>query len=127
MGCVMNYVLVVSKDLAIPLQDFVARWNADPTCRAVARASVDYSTKSVYAPCAVPLPALELFEEDAAIYPFYELIQTVLCKQPVCKQAVCKPAACKSTEITQFEKPNGARVLLVKAAEADCCRSHISV
>ena len=110
MEFVMHYTLIVSKDVAIPPQDFVAKWNADPACRAVASASVDYSMKSVYEPGAAcaPLPALEMFAKDVTVYTFYELIKAVLGKQP----------GCTPTEIIQLEKPNGTRVLLVKRAEA---------
>ena len=106
----MYYMLVVSQDVAISPQDFVVQWNANPTCCTVARASVDYSTKYVYEPCATgaPLPTLDLFDEDGATQPFYELIKTVLCKQPVGK----------SPEIIQLEKPNGTRILLIKDAQA---------
>ena len=109
MEFVMHYMLVVSKDVAIPPQEFVAKWNADPTCRVVARASIDYSTKSVYEPNAAgsPLPVLETFACDVATAPFYELIKIIL----------CKPRGHKPTEIIQLEKPNGARVLLIKGAE----------
>ncbi len=110
MEFVMHYMLVVSKDVAIPPQEFVAKWNADPPCRAVARASVNYSTKSIYEPGAAgaPLPVLETLAVDVATTTFYDLIKVILCKQ----------RGHKSTEIIQLEKPNGTRVLLVKGTDA---------
>jgi hypothetical protein len=105
----MKYTIVVTKDVVLPPQEFVNRWNADSACRAVACASVDYSTKSVYEPGVTgALPALDLSTIDVNPVTFYGLIIRILQKQQVYKQ----------TEIIELEKPNGERVLVIKGAEA---------
>ena len=105
----MQYTLIIAKNVEISPQDFVSQWNADPVCRAITYASIDDSIKSVYASgVAYPLPALEIraAKIDPAI--FYALIKRILQQH-----SVCRP-----TELIELEKPNGARVLLIKGVEA---------
>src|SRR4051794_6783279 len=97
----MQYTIVVAKDVAISTQDFVATWNADPACCALACATVDDSTKAVYEPGTIyALPMLEMLTAESCPQTFYRLIRRTLQTR-------------QQTEIIQLEKPNGARVLVV--------------
>ncbi len=103
----MQYTLVVARDVAILPQDFVNQWNADPACRAIAYASLDDSTKAVYKlGVTYPLPTLEIGAANVDPALFYALIKRILQQQ-----SVCRP-----TEMIELEKPNGARVLVIKGA-----------
>ncbi len=105
----MQYTLVVAKAVAIPAQDFVTQWNADPICYALAYARIDGSTKSVYASgVTVALPMLEVGAVDVDRAMFHRLI----------KRTLQKSLLYQPTEIVELAKPNGARVLLVKIAAA---------
>ena len=41
MELVMQYILVLSNDVAIGAYDFISKWNANPICRAVATAGIE--------------------------------------------------------------------------------------
>ena len=98
----MQYTIVIANGVAISTQDFVATWNADPACCAFACANVDYSTKAVYEPgTTYALPVLEAATAEICPQAFYKLIRRTLQTR-------------QQTEIIQLEKPNGARVLLVR-------------
>ena len=66
----MQYILVIAKEVAFPPEAFITTWNADPTCRALAEADIDCSTKVVYEPDSrVSLPLLEATNQDASNVP----------------------------------------------------------
>lgn len=103
----MQYILVIAKEVAFPPQAFVATWNADPTCRKLAEAAIDCSTKAVYEPDSrVPLPLLEVTDKSAPSAAILASIQKTFQKK----------YTHQPTEIIQLEKPNGQRVLLIKQA-----------
>ncbi|CAN5765111.1 hypothetical protein BH10CHL1_BH10CHL1_40870 [soil metagenome] len=105
----MQYTLVVAKDVASLGQDFVAQWNADPACYAIAYADIDHSTKSIYEPgVTTALPMLKVAAEfdTATLY--------LLIKRTLQKTALSEPI-----EIIEVAKPNGARVLLIKCASSE--------
>ncbi|MFN8488794.1 MAG: hypothetical protein U0350_14425 [Caldilineaceae bacterium] len=104
----MQYILVVAQEVALPPQEFVAAWNADPTCHRLAHASIDCSTKAVYEPNRrIPLPLLDIADADP---PTALLLASI--QQTMQKRQVNKP-----TELIQVEKPDGNRVLLIKGVE----------
>ncbi|MCX6043800.1 MAG: hypothetical protein NT075_01710 [Chloroflexi bacterium] len=102
----MQYTLVVAKDVAIPVQDFVTQWNADPACYAMAYASIDDSIKSVYSPdVRTALPTLDVQPVEIDQATFHALIKRTLQTSPLYPP----------TEIVELAKPNGTRVLVVKS------------
>lgn len=103
----MQYTIVVASKLAFAPQDFAAAWNADPTGRAIAKASTDQRVKSVYEPGAKDalLASLDV-KADIETNEVCDSVQNFL-RQQLQEQ----------TEIIQVEKPDGTRFLVIKGIE----------
>lgn len=101
----MQYILVVAQEVALSPQEFIAAWNADPTCSVLAQASIDRSTKAVYEPNrSIPLPRLDVADSSLPTALLFASIQKTMQKRWVSQP----------TELIQLEKPDGNRVLLIK-------------
>jgi len=104
----MQYILVVAQEVALSPQEFIAAWNADPTCSVLAQASIDRSTKAVYEPNrSIPLPRLEVADSALPTNLLFASIQKTMQKRWVSQP----------TELIQLEKPDGNRILLIKCVE----------
>ncbi|MGH7492896.1 MAG: hypothetical protein ACREOO_10935 [bacterium] len=107
----MNYEIAVPPELRISPDDFVAAWNETPECReaAIAHKAEPRTRTRSFDPSSLT-PALAVLGTVAAgvgTNALYDLI----------KQALTRKGVKKQTEITQIERPDGTKILIVKIIE----------
>ncbi len=100
----MEYQLALSPDLDLDPDSFVEAWNADAECRAAAEARLE-ATPASYDLGTAAAVILGVGTGMAA-NAFWDLIKTFI-----------EGRVRRRTEITQLERPDGTRVLVVRIEE----------
>lgn len=104
----MNYKITLVPALGISPDDFVTTWNDTPECRDIAIARIAESrTKTRSFDPSLLTGALAVLGSVAAgvgTNALYDLI----------KKALTRTGVKKQMEITQIDKPDGTRILVVK-------------
>ena len=102
----MEYRIALPPELGLSSEEFVAGWNEDQECRAVAQAGLAEPTSKHFDPtlATATLAVLGSVALNVASNAIYDLIKHILIKKGV-RQDV---------EIMQLDQPDGRRLLVVK-------------
>lgn len=101
----MDYQIALPPELGVSPAEFIAAWNADAKCRAVAEAHIEHPSGVQYDPVLVAagLAVLAGLASGVAGNALYDLLKELLFRQGVRKRM----------EIMQLEQPDGSRLLVV--------------
>jgi len=99
----MDYQIALSPDLGVSPEDFVSAWNELPECCAVADARVEAEAPRSFEPLTAGAIVIGLVS-GIVTNALYDLIKKALVKKGVREQV----------ELSQIERPDGSRIILVK-------------
>jgi hypothetical protein len=104
----MDYQIALSPELGLNPDDFVAAWNDEAECRAVAEARLDEPDSAQYDPLLTgAMAVLGSVAVGLATNALYDLIKGVLTKRGISRR----------TEILQMEQPDGTCLLVIRIVE----------
>ncbi|MFQ5814822.1 MAG: hypothetical protein ACE5I2_16715 [Anaerolineae bacterium] len=106
----MEYQIALPPELGLSSEEFVAGWNDDQDCLAIAEAGLAEPTTKQYDPtlATAALAVLGSVALNVASNAIYDLIKHVLAKKGVRRDV----------EIMQLDQPDGSRLLVVKIIDA---------